>query len=44
LVAREGIEPPTRGFSVHVPKPAKFLNSHEKLSSQCPIFLRDSGT
>jgi hypothetical protein len=44
MVAREGIEPPTRGFSVLASKPAKLLKNNKKLACRCPIFLPDMGT
>src|ERR1022692_4214132 len=44
MVAREGIEPPTRGFAVPAPKGAKCLMSRRKLPQRCPIFHGDSAT
>jgi hypothetical protein len=44
MVAREGIEPPTRGFSVHAQKETKLLILLRKSHRQRPIFLRDTGT
>src|SRR5215472_11226373 len=44
MVARGGIEPPTRGFSVQVPKRAKCLTALRSLSRKCPIFFRDTAT
>jgi hypothetical protein len=41
MVTRGGIEPPTRGFSIHVPKRHKQLNMQVELTRQCPIFSRD---
>src|SRR5271169_671082 len=42
MLAREGIEPPTRRSSVPAPKRAKYLNAPRKLPRKCPIFGRDS--
>ena len=44
MVARGGTEPPTRGFSIHVPKRRKQLNMQVELTRQCPIFSRDTAS
>jgi hypothetical protein len=44
LVAREGIEPPTRGFSVLLLIEPKGLFSHYKHLGECPILLVDRVT
>ena len=43
-VARGGIEPPTRGFSVLPLNRAKLLTRLLKMMRPCPIFPRDNGT
>jgi hypothetical protein len=43
MVARGEIELPTRGFSVHVPKRAKYLTVLRNFTQKCPIFSRDTG-
>jgi hypothetical protein len=44
LVARDGVELPTGGFSVLAPKSAKVFNANKKRACGCPIFLLDTGT
>jgi len=44
MVARGGIEPPTRGFSVPVSNLAKSLIKGHFLATQCEIFRRLTDT
>jgi|SRR5579863_966974 hypothetical protein len=42
MVARGGIEPPTRGFSVPAPNCPNYLTVLQKFSRKCPISSRDT--